>query len=232
MDSEKTPERLATTTAVPAHDTGDEDRRHVRDRVIFFSDAVIAIALTLLALELPVPEGRTESEIWHSFLDLLSPDYLIFVISFVVAARLWYSHQQLFRYVHRVDARLTVLNLSWLLMIVLLPFATRVLGATDLRFGTILYSVLIAGISFVLALMVHHCARHGLFDQERATPRWVRSFTLGTIAATAVFLLSIPVAFVDVTAAKFFWLLLFVAARVIKPLIMRGLPNGPSTPLP
>ncbi|MCA2228560.1 TMEM175 family protein [Nonomuraea aurantiaca] len=204
----------------------------MRDRVIFFSDAVIAIALTLLALELPVPEGRTESEIWHSFLDLLSPDYLIFVISFVVAARLWYSHQQFFRYVHRVDARLTVLNLSWLLMIVLLPFATRVLGATDLRFGTILYSVLIAGISFVLALMVHHCARHGLFDQERATPRWVRSFTLGTITATAIFLLSIPVAFVDVTAAKLFWLLLFVAARVMNALVPRGLPDGPPTPQP
>ncbi|MEV0354070.1 TMEM175 family protein [Nonomuraea sp. NPDC050680] len=220
------PERLAATT----EGAGDEDRRHVRDRVIFFSDAVIAIALTLLALELPVPEGRTESEIWHSFLDLLSPDYLIFVISFAVAGRLWYSHQQFFRHVHRVDARLTVLNLSWLLMIVLLPFATRVLGATDLRFGTILYSVLIAGISFVLALMVHHCARHGLFDPERATPRWVRSFTLGTITATAVFLLSIPVAFVDVTAAKFFWLLLFVAARVMNPLILRGLPDGPPTP--
>ena len=199
----------------------------MRDRVIFFSDAVIAIALTLLALELPVPEGRTEGEIWHSFVGLLSLDYLSFVISFVVGARFWYSHHQLFRYVHRVDARLTVLNLSWLLMIVLLPFATRVLGDTDLRFGTILYAALLAGISFIQALMVHHCARHGLFDPERATPLWIRSFTAGTITATAVFLLSIPVAFVDVTAAKFFWLLLFVAARVVNPLILRG-----STPQP
>jgi uncharacterized membrane protein len=202
----------------PSADAEDEDRRHVRDRVIFFSDAVIAIALTLLALELPVPDGKTDAAVWNSFVHQLPRDYLIFMISFVVIARLWYSHHQYFRYVHRIDPGLTVLNLLWLLMIVLLPFSTRVLGVeSDLRFGTIQYAILISAVALILAAMVRHTVRRGLLHAS-APPGWARSMMAGACISAVVFLLSVPVAFVNANAAKYFWLILFVAVRVMRPL--------------
>ncbi|GAA5023808.1 TMEM175 family protein [Kitasatospora paranensis] len=61
------------------------------DRMIFFSDAVVAIAITLLALELPVPEGRTVAEFGSAVGDDLD-HYLAFLISFAVIGAAWGQH--------------------------------------------------------------------------------------------------------------------------------------------
>ncbi|MFD9126930.1 TMEM175 family protein [Kitasatospora sp. NPDC059571] len=109
--------------------------------MIFFSDAVVAIAITLLALELPVPEGPTVSAFRSAIHDDLD-HYLAFLISFAVIAAAWGQHNRIFQYTERTDARLRTLNAVWLLTIVLNPFATKLLTTegddTDtlgLRFG-------------------------------------------------------------------------------------------------
>jgi uncharacterized membrane protein len=96
------------------------------ERLTFFSDAVVAIAITLLAIDLPVPEGSTLSK----FLTSVGHDdghYVAFLISFAAIAAAWFDHHDLFRYVRGTDARLKVLNIWWLLSIVLNPFATKLL---------------------------------------------------------------------------------------------------------
>jgi uncharacterized membrane protein len=112
------------------------------ERLTFFSDAVVAIAITLLAIELPVPEGDTVSAFWSSVRSDAG-HYAAFLISFAAIAAAWSNHHDLFRYARRIDPRLRTLNLGWLLMIVLNPFATRLLttaghetlDAHALRFG-------------------------------------------------------------------------------------------------
>src|SRR5262249_10189800 len=88
----------------PAFD--EEDRQYTHERLIFSSDAVIAIAMTLLALELPVPKGRTDAEVWRSFAEKLHGEYLTFIISFAVIGAFWVAHHQLFRKIHLVDLTL------------------------------------------------------------------------------------------------------------------------------
>ncbi|GAB3883066.1 hypothetical protein GCM10029964_041790 [Kibdelosporangium lantanae] len=66
---------------------------------MFFSDAVIAIAMTLLALDLPLPEGETDEDLWGSFVNLLPRQYLTFVLSFLVVAMFWRSHHRFFQHV-------------------------------------------------------------------------------------------------------------------------------------
>jgi len=61
------------------------------DRLILFSDAVVAIAITLLALDLPVPDGRNVSEFWRSVREH-DDHYLAFLVSFVVIAASWGKH--------------------------------------------------------------------------------------------------------------------------------------------
>lgn len=97
------------------------------ERVLFFSDAIVAIAITLLALELKieVPEGEK-----LQFADLLKPwhKYLGFILSFVSISGFWSTHHRLFTHIKRMDERLKWFNTLWLFFIVTLPFSTSVLS--------------------------------------------------------------------------------------------------------
>ncbi|MBS1662661.1 MAG: DUF1211 domain-containing protein [Bacteroidetes bacterium] len=97
------------------------------DRMLFFSDAVVAIAITLLALglRLDVPEGHR-----IRFGDLVSPwrKYLAFILSFVNIAGFWQTHHTIFSYVNKMDRRMLVLNLCWLFFIIIVPFSTSIIS--------------------------------------------------------------------------------------------------------
>ena len=97
------------------------------ERVLFFSDAIVAIAITLLALDLrlEVPEEHQ-----LTFRDLLTPwrNYLAFVLSFVNIASFWRLHHQMYSYINRMDSRTIGYNTGWLFFIITLPFSTSVLS--------------------------------------------------------------------------------------------------------
>ena len=97
------------------------------ERVLFFCDAIVAIAITLLALNLrlDVPDGH------HLiFSDLLLPwkNYLAFFLSFINIASFWRTHHQMYTYIHKMDQRTLSYNIGWLFFIVTLPFATSILS--------------------------------------------------------------------------------------------------------
>ena len=103
------------------------------ERLVFFSDAVVAIAITLLALVLPVPphltaktsNGQTFKDIWD-----YRDAYLAFLISFAVIANHWRSHHRLYRDVTRLDRRIISINMFWLLLIIITPWATRLIAGS------------------------------------------------------------------------------------------------------
>ena len=130
---------------------------------MFFSDAVVAIAITLLAIELPVPDGRTTRELLAS-LAANSLAYLTFVISFLVVGAHWRAHHRVFRYLGCVDRTFVQLNFAWLLIIVATPFLTEIIREGDLdvaRFG--LYALAQALLLIVFGLMQTVAGRRGLF---------------------------------------------------------------------
>jgi len=77
----------------------------------FFSDAVIAIALTLLALELPVPVADGPRTLLRALTGAHGRQYLAFLLAFVLVGASWLAHHALFSYVAGSDDRLLVLNL-------------------------------------------------------------------------------------------------------------------------
>ena len=94
------------------------------DRVLFFSDAIFAIAITLLVLDIRVP-GFTDNpakEIVKAKENILS-----FAISFVVIGVFWMGHHSISRYIAAFDRRLIALNLLFLGVIAFLPFPTGLL---------------------------------------------------------------------------------------------------------
>lgn len=187
------------------------------ERLTFFSDAVVAIAMTLLAIDLPVPGGSTVSVFWTS-VEHDEGHYATFLVSFAVIAAAWRDHHELFQYAKRTDARLLLLNTGWLLTIVLNPFATKLLIAGGqsltthaLRFG--FYALLQVLESAALYAMLRHMIAGRLADPPQpVVNRMIRraySLMIG-------FGVSIPVFFVTTNA----WLL-WLAGPVLGGLLRR-----------
>jgi uncharacterized membrane protein len=191
------------------------------ERLIYFSDAVIAIALTLLALELPTPTGGVHGDAGVlRFLGEHSAEYLAFLISFAAVALHWLIHQRLFRYVGGLRGPVIRWNLLWLLMIVLMPFTTKLLTSEVDAFQVqfVVYAVDQALAALFLVLAFAAVRRDGLLKPN--TPADVVTEQTDFMTAVMVmFLVSIPVAFVT-NLAELCWLLL-PAIRKALPVVRR-----------
>ncbi len=99
------------------------------ERFIFFSDAVFAICITLLIIEIKVPEIEqpTDALLWHS-LSEMSLRFVGFIISFGIVGHYWSVHHRIFGYVTRYTTSLLWINLGFLFTVVLLPFSAAFLG--------------------------------------------------------------------------------------------------------
>jgi uncharacterized membrane protein len=188
----------------------------VTERLTAFSDGVVAIAITLLALELPVPDAGSNAEVLRQIAEK-RPEYFTFLISFAVVGGQWLSHHRLFAHVERAGGRLAGWNLLWLLTIVVTPFATRMLtadGAFEVRFIT--YAGVQALCGVFLGLMLWEVARQQL-DKPDTPPGWAADTGRRVAVITAGFLVSIPVAFVT-HAAYVCWLVVPLLARALSRL--------------
>jgi uncharacterized membrane protein len=176
-------------------------------RIVAFSDGVFAIAITLLVLNLSVPEhihgDDLNNVLWEQRQDLFA-----YVISFAVIGRFWIVHHRFFSSVVGFDGRLLSLNLFYLGWIALFPFSAQVFGdhAGDTA-AIVVYAVNLAGIALVGMLMAADARRAGL---AKMSPQEVREGQRRALIVAVVFLASIPVAFVEPDIAPLLWLALFV----------------------
>jgi uncharacterized membrane protein len=190
------------------------------ERLIFFSDAVVAIAITLLALALPLPRGLTSASSSHDVFTGMWAErsaYFAFLISFVVIANHWRSHHRLYRNVVQLDSRLVTINMFWLLLIVVTPFATRLISANG-GFGArfAIYAIIqVATILAYLAMSRHIRSSHLL--RPGAPEPTSKADDAAVLAVAGMFALSIPVALVFETQWAFvIWVASVFAARAVR----------------
>ncbi|MCU1511585.1 MAG: putative rane spanning protein [Arthrobacter sp.] len=179
------------------------------ERMVFFSDAVFAIALTLLALDLKLPPGIPAEELDDALIAAL-PQLLAYALSFLIVARTWMSHHADFARIVRFNVNLGRLNLALLFFIAMLPGPTSVLseyGDDPTPWPSVLYAANIAAVYLTMAAIWGYAKRAGLMDLEAAAFGYRRVFT-ARVAGALVFLLSIPAAFVLNAFTPFLWLLL------------------------
>lgn len=183
------------------------------ERLAFFSDAVVAIAITLLALDLPVPQGQTNADLLHSVAHNRD-DYLAFVISFIVIAAHWRGHHRTFGYLRAAEP-IVGWNLLWLFFIVLTPFSTRVLsdnGAFQARFTFYAAQQALIGISFLMVII--GIGRHKLL-RPGSPPDLLRTGVFRLIGLSATFLISIPVCFFTPWAYAI-WVAIPLTSRIVR----------------
>ena len=106
------------------------------ERIIFFSDAVFAIIITIMVLDVKLPDVvkyATESQAKSAFLDVL-PKLTVYIVTFFVVGRLWMKHLRIFSYLKDYNAPLVFINLLFLLSVSLYPFALSFIFNGD-KFG-------------------------------------------------------------------------------------------------
>jgi uncharacterized membrane protein len=124
-----------------------------KNRLEAFSDGVIAIVITLLVLEIHVPQlprQVTSAQMWQS-LSNLAPGFLAYIISFLVCAVWWVSHHNFIHDLDKVDRPLLWANNIFLLWLAFLPFPTGLLGQhPDQPIAAMVYGVVgaLTGLSF------------------------------------------------------------------------------------
>jgi uncharacterized membrane protein len=185
------------------------------DRVLFFSDAVFAIAITLLAINLRVPaalgHGLPTGRALHEAL----PSITGFWVSFAVIALFWLGHHGIFRHITAFDRPLIALNLLFLGVIAFLPYPTEVLSKTSGSAGAVIFYSCCgaaAGITEV-AIWLYAMQRPDLAEPEAGRVRLL--YTLRIARVPAVFLLSIPFALAWPRVAQYIWILIWISGLAI-----------------
>jgi uncharacterized membrane protein len=185
-------------------------------RVVAFSDAVIAIAVTLLVLEIRPPEDTRH--LFHG-LAALWPSYLAYVVTFMLIGQVWANHHVMFDQIRSADRVILFLNTVLLMDIAFLPFAASVLAAAFRDGHGERSAVVFHGIAFELAAILFNAIweyarrRPGLLVTTidsagaRAIARRFR-LALGWIAAGTLLGALLPPLGVAVIAAfiPFYWL--------------------------
>jgi uncharacterized membrane protein len=180
-------------------------------RIVAFSDGVFSIAITLLVLELQLPDAlKSSSDVWHSLGDQ-HEKFLAYAISFAVIARFWIVHHGFFSEVKAFNTRLIALNMLYLAFIVLIPFSSQVLG----EYGGTLPAVVVYSANLSAVILVGQWMR---WDARRADltttdAETAREDFFTSVFIACVFLLSIVVALFSPSLAPYVWLTLFFEGR-------------------
>ncbi|WP_435158050.1 TMEM175 family protein [Haladaptatus sp. DFWS20] len=194
------------------------------DRVITLSDGVIAIAITLLVLEITVPTVPAGSSVsvlpellleeWHEF--------FAYVLSFLIIGLYWILHRRIFIHVEQHTRGVVWLNLLFLLMVAFVPFGTSLFSTYPGQFGVMFYAGVLALTGFSLALLWSYASREDL-TEEGITSRTALIQATRFFASPLVFVFSIFVAIFDPTWAILTWLLLIPINAVLQSRVVESL---------
>jgi TMEM175 potassium channel family protein len=194
------------------------------DRVLFFSDAIFAIAITLLAVELRHPLAGVSTGQAGLFAGGVASSLIGFGISFAVIGLFWLGHHGLFRYIVALDRPLIGLNLFFLGTIAFLPYPTQVLANYGSRPSVVVFYAVCAGVAGLAegAIWIYATARPELVDPSAQSVRLL--FTLRVIRVPVVFAISIPVTLASPRLAQYVWILTLVSGRLINRFVPAGRP--------
>ena len=172
-------------------------------RLEAFSDGVIAVAITLLALNIGVPHMES-GRLWHGLVRALAnqwPVYLAYLLSFLTILIMWVNHHHMFKLIERIDHLFLLLNGALLLLITLVPFATSLLAdyleQPDKKPAQIVYAGVFLIMALVFNTMWRYAARAGGLLSATADPEQVRAITKQYSFGPLLYLAAFVLAFIS-----------------------------------
>jgi uncharacterized membrane protein len=193
------------------------EQKKSAERLVFFTDAVVAIALTLLVLPLTdlVPELVAEHKPAVEAITGNWTKIFSFLLSFAVIGRFWFTHHRIFEHVRAYSGPLVRANFGWLLAIAVLPFPTQLIGAYQSeRFTTVFYlgTLLVGSLCHTAMVLIVRHDPQVRGDAEPVSDESLWNFVLSTVA----FALAVVVALFKPNLAYYVLLLLVFPSRVVR----------------
>ncbi len=187
-------------------------------RLLSFSDGVIAIAITILVLRIDLPITLDKSTLMPTLVQLL-PQLEMYVISFIVIAYYWMGHHNIFMHMSRVDGPLMWLNILFLMMVCLLPLSTDLVGTYQSVLTMTIYFSNLCLSGILQAAIWFYGRRLGFIDCD---PRFVRFMAAKVITAPLLFLAAIPIARWNLSVSANMWVLIAVAPFLYRKIFRYG----------
>jgi uncharacterized membrane protein len=189
-------------------------------RIMAFTDGVMAVAITLLVLNLEVPDVGDEA-LKEELVDLL-PSLGAYVLAFALVGRFWVVHHALFERLRAVDGTLMALNLLYLAAIVLMPFATELYDRySGESIAAAVFGAVLGAAALINWVMHAHIVRRGLVHEHSREETAVFASPVA-FGFTAVFLASVPLAFVSPHLALAAWISTIVLRYPLRRLAGRA----------
>lgn len=189
------------------------------ERVVFFSDAVFAIVITLLVLEIKVPhlEAHSENAVLRGLVGLL-PKFTGFVVSFFIVGTMWIEHHRVFRFIKAYDAGLLWRNLFFLLTVSFVPFPTALFSEYyGSRTAFILYAATFGVVALAKLLVWKYAVGKPSLIDPTADPLTLRRISRRSLAVPIACAVSIALALVSVFLAPVGFILIPLIARFLDP---------------
>ncbi len=206
-------------------ETDRTSRQSNPDRVVTFTDGVFAIIITILVLDIGIPDDLASSSIGDAIGDV-GPTFVAWVISFFITAMYWVWHRDLFNRVKQVNRDVVWLNIVYLLPVCLIPFASSVLGAYhDVPVALHLYGAVLVTATLLRTTLYLYIMRRPELLWERPTPEHRRFGAMLSLAVIALYVVAMAVASWVPTAS----LLLYLAVPLAYFVLVTALRDRPST---
>ena len=193
---------------MPAKSKVSPEEQLGMERILFFSDAVMAIAITLLAINIRLPEidPSLATRELAGRLSALGPSFMTFFISFIVVGIYWISHHRYFGYIKRYDTRLILLNFLFLFFIICMPFLASLLGQyVFVPIALIAYTLAIAALGFSMAFIWWYASHDHRLIAVDLDADAIRTISLRLFVAPIMFVVAVPFAYVSSTAVILVW---------------------------
>jgi len=202
--------------AAPAHAAHPAHGPSPLARTEAFSDGVFAIVITLLILEIKVPDphsipaGQVAQELPHRLWELKAM-FIAYVLSFFIVGTFWVAHHNVFKLIRRTDRMFMWLNLALLMCVAFIPFPTALIGEyVNQPIAIVVYGLTVTARSIMLVLLWNYAtANHRLVDSELPEPL-IKRVRGQMLLAPPIYLAAIALAYVNI------WIsfLLFAALQV------------------
>jgi uncharacterized membrane protein len=179
-----------------------------------FSDGVMVVSMTLLILNVQLPDTASTPGVDNLYAALVAnwTNYLGYILSFIVTAQYWMGYTAYFGRMRAVDDRFAWLNILFLLVVGFIPFVTAVITKHEDALATSLYAATMILVALLLIGMSLYATRNGLLQARFAPHEWWKEVE-PWLQIAAVFGASIVVAHFAPRYARLVWLFLAVPLR-------------------
>jgi len=168
-------------------------------RLEAFSDAVFAVAITLLILEINIPEGE---HLWEQLKDQW-PSFASFFVSFWVIGIIWVNHHGLLDHLKRIDRPVLYLNLLVLMTVVFIPFSTALMaehlkpGESDETVAAIVYALAFLAMGLAFNVFWTYIVKHRRELGVEIPDEEVRRMSVGFMIGTPLYAVALIMAFIS-----------------------------------